>query len=405
MGQSWEGLIEGEYMGDVMITYTVGDVYLERGDKKRKIEAIPSGKNSRWVRLKDGDRIGTVSRSYVVHLSDDPGPRQTGTVITAFPNSELSLRIKGIITAVELICGLFKIATEKEVITPTAELRFPQGPSPFWIDVAKDGTVVVASEAVPMEIVHKKTKRGAVINSRQQVTVTQEDILQPCDVDQRFKEAYRVEESLKASEAKFLYGDMLEGNAAQELQKICDVVGQKTGRKIDGYDPAKYQKWLKEQKEFGEWKLDEAVESELPEFKPQKQEEKTAPIVKPTIMDINKIVSYQGVDFKLASAEKGQEFKGRNAPEGKDFLVINIEAKNNSAKQVFVFYDEESRLINESDETIVLENYKLESSFEPQFENKGFLLFIVAKADKKFKLQLGKKSLPKVEVEFEFPEE
>ncbi len=385
-------------MAEVRIFYTIGDIHLVRGGKKRKVDAISFGKS---VRLEDGDRIITGAGSYVVDLSDKPGPTQNGTLITAFPNSEFMLGIKGIIRSMELVKGLFKIATDKEVITPTAELR---NAGMFWIDVAKDGAVVVASEAAPMEVVHKKTKKGVVIGFKQQVTVIQEDILEPCGVDQRFREAYKVWESLEQSKAKFLYGDMLERSVPQKVQKFAKIIEDKTGRK-EGYDPVKYQKWLKEQKELGEWKFDEAVESELPEFKPQKLEEKITPKPVLKIIVLNKSVNYQGIDFKITSLEKGQEFKGRNAPEGKEFLVLNVEANNNSNKQVFVFYDEEVRLIKESGDTTSLENYKLETNFEPQAETKGFLLFLVAKEDKKFRLQFGKKSLPKMETEFEITED
>lgn len=389
-------------MSEVKISYTIGDVSLVRGGKKRKIEAIPFKKSAT---LKDGDRLVTGLRSYVVDLSDKPGPTQTGTMITVFPNSELILGIKGdLIKVVELVNGLFGIATEKEVITPTAELRFSQGSTMFWIDVGKDGAVVVASESSPMEVVHKKTKKGVVIGFKLQVTVTQDDILEPCGIDQRFKEAYRLKETLVQSQAKFLYGDMLERNVPKELEKFTKVIEEKTGRKED-YDPGKYQKWLKEQKEFGEWKLDEAVESELPDFKPRKVEEKQISTPKPIIKEINKVVNYQGIDFKIISAEKWTEFKNRRAPAGKDFLVLNVEAKNISNKQTFVFYDEESRLIDESGEVVTVEYYKLETSFDPGSETKGVLLFIVQKESNKFKLQLGKKSLPKVEVIFEILED
>ncbi|MDP2750579.1 MAG: hypothetical protein Q8O89_07140, partial [Nanoarchaeota archaeon] len=342
-------------MADVNISYTIGDVFIERGDTKRRIEAVPSGKNFKWIRLKDGDRISTASRSYVVDLSDEPGPTQTGTIITAFPNTELVLGIKGIIRKIELIKGLFRIVTEKEVITPSVELRYPQGNAPFWVDVSKDGVVVVASEAAPMEVVHKRTKKGVVISFKQQVSVTQEDILEPCGLDQRFKEAYKTWEMLEQSKAKFLYGDMLEKGIPQKLEKLAKVIEEKTGRKED-HDPAKYQKWLKEQKELGERKFDEAIESELPQFKSQKQEEKIIPNPVLKIIVVNKSVNYQGVDFRITSIEKSHEFKGRNAPEGKEFLVLNVEAKNNSTKQVILFYDEEVRLINEYSEIISLEN-------------------------------------------------
>lgn len=384
-------------MSDVKISYTIGVVSLVRDGKKRAAEAIPFKKS---VTLQDGDKIITGAASYVVDLSDKPGHTQTGTMITIFPNSELILRIKGLIKKVELVNGLFNIATEKEVITPTAELRFPQGMAVFWIDVGKDGAVVVASESSPMEVVHKKTKRGVVINYKQQVTATQEDILGPSAIDQRFKEAYKLKETLEQSKAKFLYGDMLERNAAQEYQKFAKVIEEKTGRKEE-YDPAKYQKWLKEQKELGERKYDDAVDSNLPEFNPVKAGEKPIPAAKPKIVDINKTANYQGIDFKIVSAEKRMELKGRNAPEGKVFLLFNVEVKNNSNKQVIIFYEEEVRLINESGGNIPLENYKMENNFDVKSEVTGTLLFLVARADKKFKLQFGKKSMPKTEIEFE----
>ncbi len=394
-------------MADVKITYSIGEVYRIRGGKKRKVEAKPLGKTSSVARLNDGDRIITGASSYVTDLWDRPSPikDETGTGVTMFPNSEVVIGIKrNLIIRIKLINGLLKITTDKEVITPTAELQFTQGVNIFWADVSKDGSVVVASEAVPMKVVHKRTKKGVVISFKQQVSVTQEDILEPCGIDQRFKEAYKTCEMLEQSKAKYLYGDMLERGTPQEFAKLAKVIEEKTGRKED-YNPAKYQKWLKEQKEFGEWKYDEVVESELPEFKPQKLEEKITPIPVLKKMVLSKSVSYQGIDFMIVALEKGQEFKGRNAPEGKEFLVLNVEAKNNFTKQVFVFYDEEVRLINESSKVISLENYKLETNFDPQAEIKGFLLFLVAKEDKKFRLQFGKKSLPKMEIEFEIAEE
>ena len=383
----------------VSITYTIGDVHVVRNGKKGKIEAVPFKKS---VGLKDGDKIITGPHSYVVDLSDRPGPGENGTLMVIFPNSEIGLGIKGgLIIRMELTRGLFSFGMgsppEKEIITPTAEFRDPGGK--FWIDVAKDGAVVVASEGGPMEVVHKKTKKGVVIGFKQQVTVTQESILEPCGVDQRFKEAHKVWEMLEQSHAKFLYGDMLERRVPQELQKLAKGFEEKTGRKED-YDLTKYEKWLKEQKEFGEWKYDEAVKSELPEFKPLKVE-KTISKSKSVTTDINKTVNYQGIHFKIVSAEKGMEFKGRNAPPDKDFLVLNIGAKNNSNGQVILFYDEEVRLISTSGEIVPLENYKLENNFGPQSETAGFLLFLVPKEDSRFKLQFGKKSQPKVEAEFE----
>lgn len=393
-------------MSEVTISYTIREVFLVRDSKKRSIEGVPFKKS---VKLKDGDRIVTGPASYVSDLWDMPSPikDEKGTGITMFPNSELVLGIKGnhLIIRIELVTGLFKITTDKEVIAQTAELRFPHGVNVFWVDIAKDVAVVVASETAPMEVVHKKNRKAVVIGFKQQVTVTQEDILEPTSVDQRFKEASKVVEMLEQSKAKFLYGDMLERNVPQELQKFVRQAEEKTGRKLDS-DPdayVKYEKWLKEQKEFGEWKFDEAVESKLPEFKPQKLEEKITPKPILKMIVLNKSVNYQGIDFKIVSAEKGT--KGWSTPEGKEFLILTVEVKNNSTKQVTIFYEEEVRVLNESGEIYPLENYKLENNFNPQFEAKGFLSFLVPKEDSKFKIQFGKKSLPKVEIEFEISED
>lgn len=375
-------------MGEVKVSYTIGEVHLIRNGSDKKIEAIPLGNNSKWIRLKDGDRITTGAQSYVVEIIDNPGPNQNGSVITIFPNSVLVLEIKGaLITKMELISGLFRIATGKEVITPTAELKIDIS-NVFWTDVAKDGSVTVASEAAPMEVTHKKSKRSFAVNSKQQVIVTQEDISEPCVVDERFKEAYKIWEMLEQSKAKFLYGDMLERNVPQKLQKLTKLVEEKTGRKQD-YEADKYQKWLKEQKEFGEWKFDEVTEKKLPEFKTVKGEVILKPIIHK--IDINKSINYQGIDFRITSLEKGQEFKGRNATEGKDFLALNVNAKNNSSKQVIIFPEEEIMLATNAGKTINLEHFKMETNFDPSAETEGFLLFLVAKEDKKFKLQFGKK--------------
>jgi hypothetical protein len=54
------------------------------------------------VKLKGGDKIIAGPSSYVTDLWNEPGPTQTRTGITMFPNSELELdlnKIKGVINA------------------------------------------------------------------------------------------------------------------------------------------------------------------------------------------------------------------------------------------------------------------------------------------------------------------
>lgn len=380
---------------NVSILYTIGDVHCVRGGRKKPIKAIPFKKP---VKLKDGDRIVTGAQSYVFDLSDEPGPTQTATMLTAYPNSEFVLWIKGLIRRVELVRGLFRVVTEKEVITPTAELRFPQGNGTFWVDVSRDGTVVVAAEAVPMEVLHKKTKQGVAISFKEQVTVTKEEILGPYDVDQRFKKAYETYFALSQSQNKFLFGDMLEKNVPQETAKLAKAIEEATGEKQD-YNQEKHEKWLKKERDLGERKLKEVVETELPEFGQVEKEVQPVFETKFETVEINRAVNYTGIEFEVSTLEQHEEFNGRNAPEEKKFLIVNIEAINESGKQIYIFYDEEVRLITKSGDVIPLENYKMETSFDSESKQKGFFLFIIPKEENEFKLQFGKKSLSKVELE------
>lgn len=390
-------------MADIQITHSIGEVYRIRDKERKKVEARPLGNTSSWVSLKDGDKITTGAQSYVVELSDSPGPTQTGTLITAFPNSEFVLGIKGIIRKVELIRGLFWLATEKEVITPSAELRFPHGNGSFWIDVASDGSVTVASESNPIEVIHRKRKRSAVIKSKEQVALTKKDILEPHEADQRFKEAYKIREQLLMGQSKYLYDEKLRGEHLKELKEMAKRIEEATGEKQD-FDIEKVTKYYKSQKKRGEKGIKYALRAEIPDFKKADSaanEVSGKPVFK--TININKSTNYQGVEFLITTVEKRDEFKNRKAPGGKIFLVLNVKAKNNSNRQVFIFYDEEVRLIDESKQVISLENYNLETSLDPQAKIKGFLLFLISQKAKKFKLQLGKKNLAKTELEIDIP--
>jgi len=383
---------------EVTVHYTIGDVYRIRGSRKRRIVAVPSDTS---VKLKDRDQIITGAQSYVFDISDEPGPLQTGTLVTAFPNSEFVLGIKGVIRSIDLVKGLFRLSTEKEVTTPTAELRFPQGSGPFWVDVSRDGSVVVASEALPMEVLHKKTKKGVSIGFREQVTVTEEGILEPCAVDQRLKTAHETYLALMQSQIKYIFSDMLEKNISQETEDIARIIEEKTGEKTD-YDREKHEKWLREERDFGEDKFKEAVETELPEYGELEREDRTRVREEVhEVMEFNKTVTYAGIEFNVTTVERAQKFRTRFAPEDKSFMIFNIDARNTSEKQVYVFYDDEVRLVREDNDNIPLEDYQMETSFEPLSECRGNFLFLIPDDECRFKLRFGKTSMAKIDLELD----
>jgi hypothetical protein len=112
-------------------------------------------------------------------------------------------------------------------------------------------------------------------------------------------------------------------------------------------------------------------------------------------MYVNKSIKYQGVELKILSVKRDTKNKDT------DLLSIQIEAKNESGKQVFIFWNEEVRLNNERGESFPLDDYNLETSYMPESQAKGYLFIPVNKNDEKFKLQFGKKSLPKIEVDLD----
>ncbi|MDI6800329.1 MAG: hypothetical protein QMD53_06680 [Actinomycetota bacterium] len=145
-------------------------------------------------------------------------------------------------------------------------------------------------------------------------------------------------------------------------------------------DFAKHKEWAKGQADEALQKAEEILETDF-----------SAARAIPT----NQETEYQGVKLNIASVKRDSKSKGT------DLLTIQIEAKNEAGKEVFIFWNEEARLISVEGEVFSVDDYDLETSFADQTTAKGHL-FIPVKGDgDKFILQLGKKSLPKIEVELD----
>lgn len=115
-----------------------------------------------------------------------------------------------------------------------------------------------------------------------------------------------------------------------------------------------------------------------------------------SVKEINRTLNYQGISFKIVTVTKNKEFKNRQAPKDQSFLIVNLNARNTLGRQVILFYDEEIRLLNGDGGVIALETYKIENNFDPGFKSDGYFIFVVDKNSAKFKLEFGKASLPKV---------
>jgi hypothetical protein len=230
--------------------------------------------------------------------------------------------------------------------------------------------------------VTNKEGRTVAVSSCQQVMVTpQKPLLEPTKIDAKLLCELTVEKEKIQKMESF---EQAWQTTLQSLPPYHPLLIKEKFRVTEPYQ--EIMRKIQETEKKYKQKLEIAKMSKLPES------------ISKTIA-VNKSITYKGMEFSIPSAEIRTEYKNRKSPEGKAFLILNIRAKNDSLQQVFVFYDEEVRLLNEAVGIISLENYELETSFDPQSENSGSFLFVIPRENTKFKLQFGKKSLPKAELE------
>lgn len=116
---------------------------------------------------------------------------------------------------------------------------------------------------------------------------------------------------------------------------------------------------------------------------------------------IGKTVQYGNISIAVREAEKGPEFMMRKAPAGSVFVAVSVKLENNkSASTAYIVPDEEMWLNYGAGEPIKPENYKFETALDKAKPSEGYVYYIVPKDAKKFSFLLGKRTLPKIPVDF-----
>lgn len=101
-------------------------------------------------------------------------------------------------------------------------------------------------------------------------------------------------------------------------------------------------------------------------------------------------VGFKGLDFNLVSLKKGEKLEGfGSAPQGKEFLLIEVTVMNNSGNQAILFPDEEIKLNIDSGK-VSLHRYSFETNFGPGQDSRGYLLYAIPKGTINVKLVFGK---------------
>lgn len=359
-------------MKGVVLEQPVGEVWVVRNGERLRA--------TRTLALKDRDAIETGANSYAPSVHDNPSPTsgQQASDLCLFPNTRVVLTIqRGLIVGVEVRQGLVGAFTERPVVTPTAEWC-----GSAWAEVAADGSTVVAASRARVR--HRASGRAVEFtdpDGRQQIRVTADGIQAPEAMDQRFARAQEIWENRGAFFAASLYGQFA-ASAAENEERLLATFQSVAGR--FGLDMEAVRQSLAEQRRF--------LQAQADAYSQSAAEMQQADLGRATVVPVGRTLEYQGVSFHIVSAKREP---GRGGGERVSLLV---EAENRGAGPVFVFYNEEVRLLGAEGQAFAVDDYTLETALEPGKAYTGYLLAEVGRGEERLTLQWGKKSLPKVEL-------
>lgn len=117
---------------------------------------------------------------------------------------------------------------------------------------------------------------------------------------------------------------------------------------------------------------------------------------------IGKMLQYGSIKVDVREAEKGAEFLMRKSKPGELFIIIGLKLENNgkSASTAYIVPDEEMWLSIGAGEPVKPENYKFETALDKGKPAEGYVYYTVPSDAKKFSLQLGKRKMEKMSVDF-----
>ncbi len=359
-------------MKGVVLEQPVGEVWVVRSGERLRA--------TRTLALKDRDAIETGANSYVPSVHDNPSPSsgKQASDLCLFPNTRVVLSIRrGLIAGVEVQERLVGAFTEAPVVTPMAEWC-----GSAWVEVAPNGDTVVAASRAGV----RHRPRGRVVafsdpDGRQQITATAGGITAPEAMDQRFARAREVWENRGTFYAASLYGQMAAAVAANQ-EKLVAHFGAVADR--FGLDMEAVKQSLAQQQEW--------LQVQAANYGQQAASMQEADLGRAIVVPVDRALEYQGASFRIVSAKR-EPTRGEA-----DRLSLLVEAENRGPNPVFVFYNEEVRLIGAEGQTFAVDDYTLETALEPGRAYTGYLLVEVERGAERLTLQWGKRSLPKAEL-------
>lgn len=117
---------------------------------------------------------------------------------------------------------------------------------------------------------------------------------------------------------------------------------------------------------------------------------------------IGKLLQYGAISIEVRDFEKCQAYEKTKSQPGAVLLVVGLKLENTkSASTAYIVPDEEVWLAYKEGELLKPENYRFETALDMKKPSEGHAWFNVPAEAKKFSLFFGKKTLPKICVDFE----
>jgi len=106
---------------------------------------------------------------------------------------------------------------------------------------------------------------------------------------------------------------------------------------------------------------------------------------------MGKTAVYQGVKFSVKSVKTDKSYKGRQSPDGKAFLLLDLDMKNSGQVSMFYMFPNEEMSLMADKESCAVDDHHIDNGIEKGQSGVCSVVFQVPEAAKKLKLNFRSK--------------
>ena len=106
---------------------------------------------------------------------------------------------------------------------------------------------------------------------------------------------------------------------------------------------------------------------------------------------MGKTAVYQGVNFSVKSVKTDKSYKGRQSPDGKTFLLLDLDMKNSGQVAMFYMFPNEELSLMADKEKISVDDHHIDNGIEKGQSGVCSVVFQIPETAKKMKLNFRSK--------------